>query len=178
MKTLFAPVALCCFVLLAVFSNDAAATRLKVGDKAPNFSLQGTDGKTYTLASFQGRQAIVVAWFPMAYTRGCSIECKSLADKGHLIKKYDVTYFMASVDPIEENQGFAKKYAADFPLLSDPDKSVAKKYDVLNLFGVASRVTFYIGKDGTILHIDEDVQPKTSAEDMASNLERLRVVKR
>src|SRR5438034_10011012 len=78
---------------------------LKVGDQAPNFKLQGSDGKTYELSDFKGKQAVVLAWFPAACTRGCTIECKSLAEHGDLIKKYDVTYFMASVDPIEGEKG-------------------------------------------------------------------------
>lgn len=162
-------------LLVLTFSNSANATRLKAGDVAPDFKLQATDGKTYKLSDFKGKQAVVVAWFPKAYTRGCTIECKSLAEKGHLIRKYDVSYFMASVDPLEDNRGFASKYKADFPLLSDPSKKTAKQYDVLNLFGVSSRVTFYIGKDGKILKVDEDVRPITSAEDMASNLGKLGV---
>jgi len=160
-----------------VCSKAAYATDLKVGQAAPNFKLEATDGKTYSLKDFKGKQAIVIAWFPKAYTRGCTIECKSLADNGDKIKKYDVTYFMASVDPIDENRGFAKKNKADFPLLSDPTKEAAKAYDVLNFLGVASRVTFYIGKDGNIIHIDEDVKPRTSAEDMINNLEKLGVNK-
>ena len=163
--------------LLMVCSKAAYATDLKVGQAAPNFKLEATDGKTYSLKDFKGKQAIVIAWFPKAYTRGCTIECKSLADNGDKIKKYDVTYFMASVDPIDENRGFAKKNKADFPLLSDPTKEAAKAYDVLNFLGVASRVTFYIGKDGNIIHIDEDVKPRTSAEDMINNLEKLGVNK-
>lgn len=163
--------------LLLVCSNTANATELKVGQPAPDFKLEATDGKIYSLSDFKGKQAIVIAWFPKAYTRGCTIECKSLADNGEKIKKYDVTYFMASVDPIDENRGFAKQNKADFPLLSDPTKEAAKAYDVLNFLGVASRVTFYIDKDGNIAHIDEDVKPRTSAEDMINNLEKLGVKK-
>lgn len=165
-------------IVLLSLSTISQATDLKVGQPAPDFSLEGTDGKTYTLSDFKGKQAVVIAWFPMAYTRGCTIECKSLADNGHLIKKFDVTYFMASVDPIDENRGFARKSKADFPLLSDPTKAVAKKYDVLNIMRVASRVTFYINKEGIISHIDDDVTPATSAEDMAANLAKLGVAKR
>src|SRR5687768_18197340 len=84
---------------------QAPATELKVGDQAPNFKLQASDGKTYQLSDFKGKQAVVLAWFPAAFTRGCTIECKSLAEHGDLIKKYDVTYFMASVDPIEGEKG-------------------------------------------------------------------------
>ena len=46
------------------------AVELKVGDKAPNFKLQGSDGKTYSLADFAGKKAVVIAWFPAAFTKG------------------------------------------------------------------------------------------------------------
>jgi len=121
---------------------------------------------------------VVLAWFPKAYTSGCTIECKSLAENGHLIREYDVSYFMVSVDPLEDNKGFAEATQADFPLLSDPDKSVAKSYEVLHTQGYAKRHTFYIGRDGRILKIDSEVKPKTSAQDMATTLGTLGVAKR
>jgi peroxiredoxin Q/BCP len=154
------------------------AVELKVGDMAPDFSLQGTDGKTYKLSDYRGRQAVVLAWFPKAFTGGCTIECKSLAEKGDLIKKYKAAYFRASVDPIEGEQGnkaFAEAQKADFPLLSDPTKKTAEAYGVLNGRPVASRWTFYIGKDGKILAIDKAVKPATSAEDMAAKLGELKI---
>jgi peroxiredoxin Q/BCP len=165
----------------------AQTVDLKVGDQAPNFKLQATDGKTYQLSDFKGKQAVVVAWFPAAFTRGCTIECKSLAENGDKIKMYDVTYFMASVDPIEKNKEFAKattvklgdtevsKKEADFPLLSDPTKETAKAYGVLNERGTASRWTFYIDKTGKISYIEKTVKPDTSAEDMIAKLSDLKV---
>ena len=84
---------------------------------------------------------------------------------------------MASVDPLDDNRDFAKKTNADFPMLSDPTKSTANAYDVLNLFGLASRVTFYIGSNGKILKIDDDINPKTAAEDIAANLKSLNIAK-
>lgn len=54
------------------------AGELKVGDHAPAFSLKGSDGKTYTLDQFKGKSAVVIAWFPKAFTKGCTAECKSL----------------------------------------------------------------------------------------------------
>ena len=163
------------------------APTLKVGDMAPDFSLQGTDGKTHKLSDYRGKQAVVIAWFPKAFTQGCTIECKSLAENGDKIKKYDVTYFMASVDPLEENLKFAKatsvklgdqmvdKKEADFPLLSDPTKETATKYGVLNARGMANRWTFYIDKAGKIAAIDAAVKPPTSAEDMLAKLAELQV---
>lgn len=164
-----------------------APVELKVGDMAPDFSLQASDGKTYKLSEFRGNKAVVVAWFPKAATRGCTIECKSLAENGHLIQQYQAAYFMASVDPLEDNVAFAKatsvklgetvveKKEADFPILSDPSKQVATAYGVLNQRGIANRWTFYIGKDGKILAIDKAVRPETSAEDMAAKLKELGV---
>jgi peroxiredoxin Q/BCP len=163
------------FLMAAAVSAQTPGPELKVGDAAPDFSLQGTDGKTYKLSDFKGKQAVVVAWFPKAYTSGCTIECKSLAENGHLIRKYNAAYFMASVDPIEDNKGFAEKEKADFPLLSDPSKATAQAYGVLSTRGFANRWTFYIGKDGRILAIDKAVKPATSAEDMAAKLGELGV---
>ena len=156
----------------------AQTTELKVGDPAPNFTLKASDGKTYTLADFKGKKAVAVAWFPKAFTSGCTIECKSLAEHGDMIRKYDVAYFMASVDPIDGEQGnkaFAEAHKADFPLLSDPTKETAKAYRVLSERGFANRWTFYIGKDGRIAYIDKAVKPATSAEDMAARLGELGV---
>ncbi len=164
--------ALMVFWLLAG-ALPASAEAPGVGDPAPDFELAGSDGSTYRLADFRGEQAVVIAWFPKAYTSGCTIECKSLAEKGHLIREYDVSYFMASVDPLADNVGFAEEQGADFPLLSDPSKATARAYGVLSAMGYAKRHTFYIGADGTILAVDRAVKPATSAEDMARTLGEL-----
>ena len=98
------------------------------------------------MSSFKGKQAVALAWFPKAMTSGCTLECKSLAEHGDLIRAYDVTYFMASTDPLDKNVEFAKaksvtlgqgatarvveKKEADFPILSDPGKAVARAYGV------------------------------------------------
>lgn len=160
----------------------SAAAELKVGDEAPNFTLKASDGKTYTLSDFKGKQAVVIAWYPRAFTQGCTIECKSLAENGDKIRKYDVAYFMASVDPLEGEKGakaFAESQKADFPLLSDPDKATATAYGVLNPNGTtALRWTFYIDKNGRIAAIDKTVRPATSAEDMIAKLGELQVASR
>lgn len=169
-------------VLTTLFALGLAAApgyaqELKVGDMAPDFKLQASDGKTYTLSSFRGKQSVVIAWFPKAFTQGCTIECKSLAEHGDMIKKYNVTYFMASVDAVDGAQGnkaFAEAYKADFPLLGDPTKETAKAYGVLSERGFANRWTFYVGKDGKIQAIDKAVKPATSAEDMAAKLGELK----
>ena len=162
-------------LLVVGLSGTASAGSLKVGDMAPNFVLSASDGNSYDLAFFKDKRAVVIAWFPKAYTSGCTIECKSLADNGHLIRKYDVAYFMASVDSVEDNTGFAQENSADFPLLSDPGGATAAAYGVLSEGGTAQRQTFYIGIDGRILKIDSAVVPETSAQDIAGNLEALEI---
>src|SRR5437868_15254196 len=115
MRALFA-IGLAAAVAVPLMAQ-APAAELKVGDPAPNFKLQATDGKTYQLSDFKGKKAVVVAWFPKAFTQGCTIECKSLAENGDRIRKYDVAYFMASVDPLDGEQGnkaFAEAHKADF----------------------------------------------------------------
>ena len=169
---------------------QAPATELKVGDPAPNFKLQATDGKTYQLSDFKGKKAVVVAWFPKAFTTGCTIECKSLAENGDKIRKYDVAYFMASTDALEDNIRFAKatkvelngqtveKKEADFPMLSDPTKETAKAYGVLSANGAfAQRWTFYIDPTGKIAAIDKDVKPATAGEAIVAKLTELGVKK-
>jgi len=102
-----------------------------------------------------------------------SIECKSLAEHGDMIKQYQVTYFMISVDPQDGDKGnkaFAQKYEADFPILSDPDKTVARSYGVLSATGFPHRWTFYIGKDGRILDVDKNVHPNSHGPDIAKRL--------
>ena len=164
-------------VALMSFSqlSGASTQPLQVGDKAPSFDLPGTDGRSHVLPLPNNADTpwTVLAWFPKAYTSGCTIECRSLAQNGHLIKKFNVRYFMLSVDPIETNKAFAADENADFPLLSDATTEIAEKYGVLSPRGYAKRQTFYVDPQGTIQAIDRKVNPKTSAEDMAMYLLKL-----
>ena len=153
----------------------------KVGDAAPDFELKASDGKTYKLSDFKGKQAVVIAWFPKAFTRGCTVECASLAANEAKIREYDVTFFMASVDPVEGEKGnkaFAEAHKATFPLLGDPEKTTAAAYGVLNDRGMANRWTFYVDKDGKVAAVDKAVKPDRAAEDMLAKLEELKVSKR
>jgi thioredoxin-dependent peroxiredoxin len=172
------PALLLPLVLAFAAPVQAAEPELKKGDVAPDFSLQGSDGKTYKLSEMKGK-TVVLAWFPKAYTGGCTMECKSLAENGNLLRAYDVQYFMISTDKPEDNAGFAKKENADFPILSDPTSETAKAYGVLGGYmGLPNRWTFYIGPDGKILDVDTKVSPKTSAEDMARKLGELNTPKK
>ena len=162
-------------------AGSAGAAELSVGDAAPDFSLGASDGKTYKLSDFKGKKAVVLAWFPKAFTSGCTIECKSLAANGSKIREYDVAYFMASTDAVDGEKGnkaFAESEKADFPILGDPTRETAKAYGVLHPErGYALRWNYYIDKNGKIAAIDKEVKPPTSAEDMIAKLGELKVAK-
>ncbi|MDX1948355.1 MAG: peroxiredoxin [Pirellulaceae bacterium] len=164
------------FVLAGVVAN---AAELKVGDQAPEFSMVGSDGKTYKLSDFKGKSAVVIAWYPRAFTGGCTKECKAFKEQGSSIRAYNVAYFTASNDPVEKNTEFAKSLSVDYPILSDPDSSVATAYGVLNPERKAAfRWTFYIGEDGKILAIDKMVKTESHGEDVAKRLGELGVKKK
>lgn len=155
------------------------AAELKVGDMAPDFKMQGSDGKVHQLSDYRGKQAVVLAWFPKAFTGGCTKECKSFRDNGQAVRQYDVAYFTASVDTPEVNKKFAQSLNLDYPILSDPDKNTARAYGVVGPNRpVARRWTFYIGKDGKILHIDKKVKTASHGKDVAKELDQLGVEKK
>ena len=166
---------MCCLGLLSALLVAPAQAELKVGDAAPNFKLTGSDGKTYDLAAMKGK-TVIVAWYPKAFTGGCTAECKSFAKDGALLKAFDVAYFTASCDTVEENTKFAKSLDADYPILSDPTRETAKAYGlVANDKGNAKRVTFIIDADGKIADIETKVDTKNAAKQMADKLTALKV---
>jgi thioredoxin-dependent peroxiredoxin len=151
----------------------------KEGEKAPDFKLKGSDGKEYSLKQFAGTQAVVIAWFPKAFTGGCTKECTSMRENGEEIRKYEVAYFTASCDTPEKNTDFAKSLLLDYPILSDPDRKVAKAYGLVEKdTDNPKRWTFYIDKDGVIRHIDKMVNTAAHGKDIAKKLDELGIAKK
>jgi peroxiredoxin Q/BCP len=167
------------FTLVALACPISVFAAPEVGDKAPDFKLQASDGKEYSLADFAGKKTVVIAWFPKAFTRGCTAECKNMKENGQAIRAFDVAYFTASVDDNETNTKFAQSLGLDFPILSDPTKATAKAYGVFNPDrSVANRWTFYIGPDGVIKAVDKMVNTAEAAGEMAETLAELGVPKK
>ncbi|GIW94734.1 MAG: hypothetical protein KatS3mg110_2775 [Pirellulaceae bacterium] len=95
------------------------------------------------------------------------------------MRQFDVAYFTASCDPPEKNKEFALSLNLDYVILSDPDGKVANAFGIYNAERkIASRVTFIIGKDGKIVHVDDKVQVGSHGKDVAAVLEALKIPKR
>ena len=165
-KTMFA-------VGLLVMVSGVHAS-LDVGDDAPNWTLQASDGQTYQLSDLRGKH-VVLAFFPKAFTGGCTIECKSVRDSKKQVRRFDVQFFMASTDDLATNKAFADQNNANFPILSDDSRSVSEAYGVLASMGYSKRWTFYIDADGKVSKIDRDVNPRTAGRDLLKNLVALQV---
>jgi thioredoxin-dependent peroxiredoxin len=160
-----------------VFGHDRSPrVMLSAGDPAPDFRMVGSDGREYQLADFlDRRQAVVLAWFPKAFTGGCTAECKSLGASAAELARFNVRYVAASVDRPAENSRFARDLGVSYLILSDPVGKAAKDYGVIGASGFATRWTFYIGADGRILDVDRHVRPGTHGSDIVARLAELGV---
>ncbi len=95
------------------------------------------------------------------------------------MKKLEVAYFAASCDEEKLNQEFAEELKLDFPLLSDPGKKIGEAYGVVDAAQkFPRRWTFYIGKDGKILHVDKGVKTDSHGSDIVAKLKELGVAER
>jgi len=101
------------------------------------------------------------------------MQCKALRDSAEEIQSFDVAYFMASVDTLEDNTAFANEHEAGFPILADPAKVMTGAYGVLMDAGFANRWTYYIDTDGTVLKIDKDTNPATAGADLTRTMDAL-----
>jgi len=166
--------ALALAALLAGAADAGRAAELAPGAKAPDFSLAGSDGRQHRLADFAGRQGVVLAWFPKAFTSGCTQELAALRDSADALAAFDATVFLVSLDSPEKNAEFAESLGAKHVLLSDPLGEAAKAYGVVGDGGLfARRWTFYIDRDGVIREIDKRVSAANAGQDVARKLEEL-----
>ena len=180
MKNVALITALAILILVIFLSiNHLTANDTKDKNMAPNFTLPGSDGKTYTLSSYRGKQAVVLAWFPKAFTPGCTTECKLFGEEKKKLEEFDVAYFTISVDPPEKNKKFAESVHATYPILSDSSGDIARAYGVMTGDKkTADRWTFYIGRDGEIQFVDKNVKPATAVDDVVKKLDELNVARK
>lgn len=161
-------------VLLLCLAGSVRAEELAPGARAPEWRMPGSDGRTWSLSQLVARRGVVLAWFPKAFTPGCTQELLALQQSAEALAAFDVAVFLVSLDEPERNREFAESLEARHVLLSDPDGAAARAYGVLAPGGgVARRWTYYIGRDGVIRAIDKDVKVESAGQDIARRLGEL-----
>ena len=128
--------------------------KLKVGDKAPDFTLFSQTGENVTLSQIIGKKNIVLYFYPKDESKGCTRQACEFRDKYEVFTDLGAEVIGLSSDDIKSHESFAKKYNLPFILLSDNENKVRKLYGVKSTFGVIpGRVTFVIDKKGIIKNI-------------------------
>lgn len=142
--------------VLAMAARAQTKTSLKVGDLAPDFTLPATTGKEIRLSDFRGNKVVILAFFPAAFTGGCTKEMKAYQANLEKVTGAGAQVFGISTDNLPTLQRWAEELRLEYPLLSDFMRKVSAAYGVLNESrGTASRTTFVIDKEGRIQHIEQ-----------------------
>lgn len=146
----------------AAFAQNAppVKTHLKVGDTAPDFELSATDGKKYKLSDFRGKKAVVVAFFPAAFTGGCTKEMTAYTGNVSQFEQMGAQVIGVSTDNLPSLKYWAENVInAKIPLGSDFMRKTATDYGVLMPDrGIANRATFVVDTSGKIQFIEEGSQ--------------------
>lgn len=137
---------------------------LAVGSDAPAFTVKDTNGNTVSLSDFAGK-TVVLYFYPKDDTPGCTKQACSFRDAQPDYQSKDVVVLGVSADDEASHQAFTQKYNLNFPLLADTEQQLIKAYDV-DGGGYAKRVTYVIGPDGKIIHVDASVNTTTHATDV------------
>ena len=120
-----------------------------IGDRAPDFTLSGTGGRTYSLSDFAGKPLVIV-FYPGDDTPVCTKQLNAYNDGLEQFHELDAQVIGISAQSVESHDAFSGKHGFDFPLLADPDKAVASAYGTLGPIGFPRRSVFIVDPDGII----------------------------
>jgi len=152
---------------------------VKEGKAAPDFTLVSADGETVSLAGLRGRP-VVLYFYPRDNTPGCTREACAFRDTMARIKKTGAVVLGVSPDSTASHDKFRREHRLNFPLLSDPDRKVAKKYGAFGekvMYGRKVqgmiRSTFIIDADGVVRKVFPRVKVDGHAEAVLGTLKAL-----
>jgi peroxiredoxin Q/BCP len=126
---------------------------MKPGDKAPDFALPDETGTNRKLGDLLADGPVVLFFYPAAMTPGCTKESCHFRDLKGEFDAVGAQRVGISADNVDKQKQFSDKYTFDFPLLSDPDKTVAKEFGSKRGIGPNKRTTYVIDTDGTVLDV-------------------------
>ena len=142
---------------------------LKIGDRAPDFTLKDKNGEEISLSNFLGKK-VVLYFYPKDNTPGCTRQACAFAGLYGEFKNRNIEVIGISKDSVASHIKFAEKHSLPFVLLSDPELTAIKAYDVWQekkMCGKVSmgvvRTTFIIDEQGNIENIMPKVKPDTNA---------------
>jgi peroxiredoxin len=167
--------------------SDILLRALKVGDKAPDFTLTGADGKTFTLSAALQNGPVVLVWYRGGWCPYCNLELAAFQQYANDFRYHGGLLVAISPDTPDHTLTTVEKHALDFPVLSDPSNAVAKKYGIvytvpayilerwqgkidLNAHQGNERhelplaATYVVGTDGVILYAFLDTDYRVRAE--------------
>jgi peroxiredoxin Q/BCP len=161
--------------LLLSSAIAAAGEQPAVGDPAPDFRLQDQNGDWHQLSDYNG-QWLTLYFYPKDDTPGCTTEACNFRDNIYAFKAIGAQLVGVSLDDVESHKAFSDKYKLPFTLLADVKGETAEAYGVLRdwkLMQTASRESFIIGPDGTIVKHYADVDPDSHSDEVLTDLKGL-----
>jgi thioredoxin-dependent peroxiredoxin len=124
--------------------------KLSVGDRAPEFELPGTGGRTYRLADHRGRK-VILAFYPGDFTAVCTKQFCSYRDQGERLDSLGADVLGISPQSVDSHERFTEEKRLNVPLLADEDKAVAKAYGVV-AGPMVRRAIFIVDEEGIVRH--------------------------
>lgn len=150
---------------------------LAEGVKAPEFTLQDSEGKTHKLSDYAG-QTIVVYFYPKDDTPGCTKEACSFRDSYADFRQAGVIIIGISPDKVASHKKFKNKYELPFTLLADPDHAVCEAYGVWGtkkMYGReyqgVYRTTYIISPEGNIQRVFKNVKPSEHSQEVLAEIQ-------
>ncbi|ALE01922.1 alkyl hydroperoxide reductase [Candidatus Pseudothioglobus singularis] len=163
------------FVALLLPISLASLAQIKVGSKAPNFTLSDQNSIQHQLSDYEGSW-VILYFYPKDDTPGCTTQACDFRDAVKRIIASKSNVFGVSLDSVESHKRFADKNNLPFSLLSDESGEVSEAYDSLNnfmSFKSAKRNTFIIDPDGKVAKIYLSVKPSTHSQMVLNDLNQL-----
>ncbi len=149
---------------------------LKIGSKAPAFSLSDQEGTIHKLSDYKGKK-VLLYFYPKDDTPGCTTEACNFRDGYKEFAKLGLVILGVSADSVKSHKKFAEKFKLPFPLLSDEDRKVCEAYGVWQkkkLYGREYmgivRNSFLIDEQGKLAKIYESVKPAVHAEEVKGDI--------
>ena len=131
-----------------------------LGDRAPDFTLPGTGGRSYSLSEFRGHPVVLV-FYPADNTPVCTTQLSTYSSDIEQFSGLGAEVLAVSPQGVESHERFAEKLGLSFPLLADEDKAVGRLYGIVGPLGFYRRSVFVVDGDGVVRYVHRAVSGLT-----------------